>query len=102
MALLLPHGLVNEVKTRHSIPTKTFCTHWVSVKFCLTRNGCILCYISFFTEFILQQLVEFQTEIQGFLTQLFAFRVSRGHPPKVATLPIIASGAENTEYLISP
>ena len=30
------------------------------------------------------------------------FKVSRGHPSKVAKLPIMASGAENMEYLINP
>ena len=67
----------------------------------LTRNGCIQCYISLFTEIILQQLIEFQTKIQGSLTKLCVFKVSRGHPSKVAKLPIIASGAENMEYLIN-
>ena len=47
-------------------------------------------------------LFEFQTEIQGSLMKLCVFKVSRGHPSKVAKLPMIASGAENMEYLISP
>ena len=48
----------------------------------LTRNGCIKCYISLFKEIILQQLDVFQTEIQGSLTKLCAFKTSRGHPSK--------------------
>ena len=58
--------------------------------------------ISLFTEIILRQLVEFQTEIQGYPTKLCLFKVSRGHPSKVAKLPIIVSGAEYMDYLINP
>ena len=46
----------------------------------------------------LQQFVEFQTEIQGSLRKLCVFKVSRGHPTKVAKLPIIASGSEKLTW----
>ena len=59
-------------------------------------------HLMLYIEIILRQLVEFQTEIQGNLTKLCLFNVSRGHPSKVAKLPIIASGAENMVYLINP
>ena len=68
----------------------------------LTRNGCIKCYISLFEEIIVQQLNAFQTEVQGSLTKLCAFKASRGHPSKVVKLPIMSSGAENMEYLNNP
>ena len=57
---------------------------------------------SLFPKIILQQLVEFQTEMQGSLTKLCVYKVSRGRPSKVAKLPIIVSVAENMEYLINP
>ena len=53
----------------------------------LTRNDCIKCYISLFKEIILQQFDAFQTEIQGSLTKLCAFKASRGHSSKVVKLP---------------
>ena len=68
----------------------------------LTRNGCIKCYISLFKEIILQLLDVFQTEIQGSLTKLYAFKESRGHPSKVVKLPIMSPGAEHMEYLNNP
>ena len=40
------------------------------------------------------------SKLKGSLTKLGVFKVSRGHPPKVVKLPIIATGAENMEYLI--
>ena len=60
----------------------------------LTINDCIKCYISLF-KIILQELDAFQTEIQGFLTKLCAFKASRGHPSKVVKLLIMSPGAEN-------
>ena len=36
----------------------------------LARNSCIQCYISLFTEIILQQFDAFKIEIQGTLTKL--------------------------------
>ena len=68
----------------------------------LARNGCIKCYISLFKEIILQQLDVFQTEIQGSLTKLCAFKASRGHPSIVVKLPIMSPGAVNMEYLNNP
>ena len=56
----------------------------------LTRNGCIKCYIALFKGIILQQLDAFQTEIKGSLTQLCAFKASRGHPSKVVKLSIMS------------
>ena len=61
----------------------------VRVNSVLTRNDCIKCYISLFTEIILQQFDPFQTEIQGSLTKLCAFKASRGHSSKVVKLPIM-------------
>ena len=49
----------------------------------LARNICIECYISLFTEIILQQLDSFKIDFQGTLTKLRAFKASRGHPSKV-------------------
>ena len=69
----------------------------VRVNSVLTRNGYIKCYISLFKKIILQQLDAFQTEIQGSLTKLCAFKVTRGHPSKVVKLPIMSPGAENME-----
>ena len=57
------------------------------------------CYISLFKEIILQQFDGFQTEIQGSLTKMCAFKASRGHSSKVVKLPIMSPGAENMEYL---
>ena len=74
----------------------------VRVNFVLTRNGCIKCYISLFKETILQHLAAFQTEIQGSLTNLCAFKASRCHTSKVVKLPIMPPGAENMEYLNNP
>ena len=53
------------------------------------------CYRLLFKEIILQQFDEIQTEIQGSLTKLCAFKASRGHPSKVVKLPIMSPGAEN-------
>ena len=69
----------------------------VRVNSVLTRNGCIRFYILLFKETILQQLDAFQTEIQGSLTKLCAFKLSRGHPSKVVILPIMSPEAENNE-----
>ena len=66
------------------------------------RNCCIKYYILLFKEIILQQLDAFQTEIQGSLTKLSAFKASRGHPSKVVKLPIMSHAAENMEYLNNP
>ena len=74
----------------------------VRVNSVLTRNDCIKCYISLFKEIIYQQLDGFQTEIQGSLTKLCAFKASRGHPSKVVKLPKMSPGAENMEYLNNP
>ena len=74
----------------------------VRVNSVLTRNDCIKYYISLFREIIMQELDAFQTEIQGSLTQLCAFKASRGHPSKVVKLPIMSPGAENMEYLNNP
>ena len=65
----------------------------VRVNAVLTRNDCIKCYTSLFTEIILQQLGVFQNEIQGSFTKLRAFKASKGHPSKVVKLPIMSSGA---------
>ena len=72
------------------------------VNYVLTRNDCIKCYISLFKEIILQQFDAFQTEVQGSLTKLCAFKASRGHSSKVVKLPIMWPGAENMEYLNNP
>ena len=50
-------------------------------------------------EIILQQVVEFQPGIQGFLTNLSAFKESKGHPSKVAKLPKMSLRAEDMEHL---
>ena len=42
-------------------------------------------------------MVEFQTEIQGSLTKLIVFKVSKGNPLNMAKLPIMAYGAENMD-----
>ena len=64
-----------------------------------TRSGCIKCYISLFQEIILQQFDAFKTEFQCSLAKLSAFKASRGHPSKVAKLPILSPGAEDMECL---
>ena len=46
---------------------------------------------------ILQHIDAFQTEIQGSLTKMCAFKASRGHPLKVVKLPIMKPGAETME-----
>ena len=61
---------------------KSFAQVGVWVNSALTRNGCIKCYISLFTEIIVQQLDTFRTEIQGSLRKLCTFKASRGHPQK--------------------
>ena len=71
----------------------------VRVNSVLTRNGGIEMFILLFKEIILQQFDEIQTEIQGSLTKLCAFKAARGHPSKVVKLPIMSPGAENIEYL---
>ena len=68
----------------------------------LTRKDCIKCCRSLFKEIILQQFDAFQTEIQGSLTKLCAFKASRGHSSKVVKLPVMSPGAENMEYLNNP
>ena len=93
-------------KCKYSVPhipsKKSSAQVGVLVNSVLTRNDCIKCYLSLFKEIILQQFDAFQTEIEGPLTKLCAFKVSRGHSPKVIKLPIIAPGAENMEYLNNP
>ena len=74
----------------------------VLVNSVLNMNECIKCYILLFKEIILQQLDAFQTEIQGSLTKLCAFKAYRGQPSKVVKLPIMSPGAENMEYLNNP
>ena len=74
----------------------------VRVNSVLISNYCINCYISLFKEIILQELDAFQTEIQGSLTKLRAFKVSRGHPSKVVKLPLMSPGTENMAYLNNP
>ena len=74
----------------------------VRVNSVFTRNDCIKCYIPLFKEIILQQLEAFQTEIQGSLAKLGAFKASRGHPSKVVNLPIMSHRAVNMEYLNNP
>ena len=74
----------------------------VRVNSVLTGNDWIKCYISLFKEIILQQFDAFQTEIQGSLTKLCAFKAFRGHSSKVVKLPIMSPGAENMEYLNNP
>ena len=65
----------------------------------LVRISCIQCYVSFFTEIILQQFDAFKIEIQGTLTKLCSFKASRSQPSKVVKLPITSPGAEDMEYL---
>ena len=66
----------------------------------LARNSCIQCYISLFTEIILQQFDAFEIEIQGTLTKLWSFKASRGQPSKVVKfISIMSHGAEDMEYL---
>ena len=65
----------------------------------LPRTCYILCYISLFTEIILQQLDAFKIEIQGTLMKLLAFKASRGHLTKVVKSPIMSPGAEDMENL---
>ena len=65
----------------------------------LTRNSCILCFISLFTEIILQQLDALKIEIQCIFTKLRAFKASRGHPSKVVKLQIMSPGTEDMVYL---
>ena len=74
----------------------------VRVNFVLSKNGCIKFCILLFNEILLQQLNAFQTEIQGSLSKLCAFKASRGHPSKVVKLPIMSTGAEDMEYLNNP
>ena len=74
----------------------------VRVNSVLTRNDCIKCYISLFEKIILQQFDAFKTEIQGSLTNLCAFKASRGHSSKEVKLPIMSTGAENMEYSNNP
>ena len=71
----------------------------VRVNSVLTSNDFINCYISLFKEIIVQQLDAFQTEMQGSLMKLCAFKASRGHPSKMVKLPTISNGADNMEYL---
>ena len=67
----------------------------------LTRNGYIKCYISLFTEIILEQCDAFQTVIQDSLTKTCVFKASRGHPSKMVITNNV-TGAKNTEYLYNP
>ena len=83
-------------------PAKKFCTGGVRLNSVLIKNDCIKCYILLFKEIILQQFDAFQTEIQGSLTKLCAFKVSRGHSSKMVKLPIMSPGAEIMEYLNNP
>ena len=69
----------------------------VRVNSVLARNGCIKCFISLFKEIILQHLDAFQTEIQGSLTKLYEFKVSRGYPSKVVKLLIMSPAAGELE-----
>ena len=55
--------------------------------------------MSLFKDIILQQLDKFQTEIQGSLTKLSAFKAFSDRPSKVVKVPIISIGAENMKYL---
>ena len=88
--------------SKHIPSKKSSAQVGVRVNSVLIRNNCIKCYISLFKEIILQELDAFQTEIQGFLTKLCAFKAYRGHPSKVVKLPIMSPGAENMEYLNNP
>ena len=71
----------------------------IRVNSVLTRNGCIKCYASLFKKIILQHMGAFQTEIEGSLSKLCAFKASRGHPLKVVKMPIMSNGAEKMQYL---
>ena len=64
-------------------------------------NVYFILHLSLF-KFILQQLYEFQIDIQRPLTKLSVFKVSIGHPSKVAKWQIMASGTVNSEYLNRP
>ena len=80
-------------------PAKSYAQVGVQVNSVMTKNDCIKYYIYIlFKEIILQQWDALQTEIQGSLTRLYAFKASGGHPSKVVKLPIMSSGAENMEY----
>ena len=48
----------------------------------LARNSCISCYIWLLRKINMQQFDALRIEIQGTLTKLFAFKVSRGPPQK--------------------
>ena len=65
----------------------------VLVNSVLTRIDCIKRYILLFKEIVLQELDAFQTEIQYFLTNMCAFKASRGHPSKVVKLSIMSPGS---------
>ena len=71
-------------------PAKSSAQMGVRVHSVLTRNGCIKWFILLFKEIILQNLDAFQTEIQGSLTKLCAFKASRGHPSIVVKLPLMS------------
>ena len=87
---------------RHIYPAKNAAQVGVRLNSVLTRNDCIKCYISCFKEIIYQQLDVFQTEIQGSLMKLCAFKASWGHPSKVVKIRIMTPGAENMENLNNP
>ena len=53
-----------------------------------------LMYRSLFIEIILQQFDEFKTEIYRSPTKHSTFEGSRGHPQKMANLPIMAHKVE--------
>ena len=53
-------------------------------------------------EIIYQQLDAFQTEIQGSLMKLCAFKASLVHPSKVVKLSITTPGAGNMDNLNNP
>ena len=73
-------------------PAKKFCTFGL-------RNGCNKYYIPLFKTIISKHLDKFQTEIKGSTTKLAVFKVSMGHPSKVAKLPIMSPKLKNMEYL---
>ena len=77
---------------------KKFCTYGVLVNFCLNQEWMhLMLYI-----IVYRNCFATIAEIQGSLRKQCVFKVSRGHPSKVAKLPIIASGADNMEYLVNP
>ena len=65
MTVLAQHVQIGHILSKNSSAQMGF-----RVNLVLARNSCIQCYISLFTEIILQQLGAFKIEIQVTLTKL--------------------------------